>query len=247
MIFYYSATNNSKNVAQELCGRNENLISIIECVQKKNYIFEIKVDENIGFVIPTYFYGIPKMVEEFLKKIEIEAIDEHYKYLVLTCGLNTANAAGIFEKQLGHYLNAIYAVKMVDTYVPLHKIPKSQEIKIIMEKAQKDISKIKEQIQTKCTGDFNLYKGICPILMSQILYPFYLKGRKTKKFFTTDKCNGCGKCSKECIRGVISIVDKKPVWKEEQCELCLKCLHQCPKEAIEYGNNTKNKGRYKKG
>jgi Fe-S-cluster-containing hydrogenase component 2 len=39
-------------------------------------------------------------------------------------------------------------------------------------------------------------------------------------------------------------VDKKPVWKHH-CELCCACIHFCPAEAIQYGQKTKKRGRYK--
>lgn len=247
MIFYYSATNNSKSIVEEIAERNEHVYSIIEAVQKNEYVFQVNKEEAIGFIIPTYFYGIPNMVEEFIQNLELQDLQENYFYLILTCGLNTANAGGIFQKKIkkGYQINAIYAVKMVDTYVPIHRIPEEAVIHEIIKNAKKDITEIKRHIQKQDKGDFNQYKGKLPNLMSKILYPFYLKGRKTKKFYVTDRCNGCGKCSQNCIRKVIQIENKKPIWKKQNCELCLKCLHQCPQNAIQYGN-TKRKGRYMK-
>ena len=33
-----------------------------------------------------------------------------------------------------------------------------------------------------------------------------------------------------------SMKDVYPVWKETECEMCLGCLHRCPKFAIQYRN-----------
>ena len=30
----------------------------------------------------------------------------------------------------------------------------------------------------------------------------------------------------------------KPVWVKERCAMCLRCLHRCPKFAIQYGKST---------
>lgn len=41
--------------------------------------------------------------------------------------------------------------------------------------------------------------------------------------------------------------DGCPVWKAEECEMYLGCLHRCPKFAISYGNGkTDRHGQYKK-
>lgn len=36
----------------------------------------------------------------------------------------------------------------------------------------------------------------------------------------------------------------KPVWIKNKCEICLGCLHRCPKFAIQYGKNTEKHGQY---
>ncbi len=247
MIFYYSATNNSKYVAQKLAKRQRDTIVSITEFTTKGYVFNMEYEQRIGFVIPTYFYGIPNLVNVFLKNLEMTEVQGKYVYLVLTCGMNTANAASIFRRQLkkkGYHLDAIYSVKMVDTYVPFHPIPLKDEIKYILRNEDLEIDNINDKVCLKQKGDFNIYKGIAPKLMSQILYPFYKYGRNTKKFRVTQKCSGCGKCQKNCPVKAIQINGGKPKWEKKRCELCLKCLHCCPTQAIEYGKKTVGKGRY---
>ena len=82
-----------------------------------------------------------------------------------------------------------------------------------------------------------------------LLYEYYMYAteRKTKKLSVNkDICVGCGVCAKKCLVGAIQMKEGCPVWKSEECEMCLGCLHRCPKFAISYGNGkTDRHGQYK--
>ena len=75
----------------------------------------------------------------------------------------------------------------------------------------------------------------------------YETERKTKNLSVNkDVCVGCGVCAKKCPVGAIQMKEGRPVWKSEECEMCLGCLHRCPKFAISYGNGkTDRHGQYK--
>ena len=45
-----------------------------------------------GFVVPTYFFGLPSILNFFLKKLALNGYEDQYIYLVLTCGSTTAGA-----------------------------------------------------------------------------------------------------------------------------------------------------------
>jgi len=62
-------------------------------------------------------------------------------------------------------------------------------------------------------------------------------------FFVTEKCISCGRCEKLCPLNNISIKEKMPVW-GKNCTHCMSCIGNCPADAIEYGNITKEKGKY---
>ena len=66
MLLYFSATGNCKYVAQRLAAAyNEKAISILDCLHQEQYDFS---ESTIGIVFPTYFWGLPSLVQEFLEK-----------------------------------------------------------------------------------------------------------------------------------------------------------------------------------
>jgi ferredoxin/flavodoxin len=64
------------------------------------------------------------------------------------------------------------------------------------------------------------------------------------KVFTVDgSCEGCGTCEKICPVGDIRLINGRPEW-QQHCEQCFACLQWCPREAIQFRNNTRGQKRY---
>ena len=78
-------------------------------------------------------------------------------------------------------------------------------------------------------------------LVTAGLYPSYVHGRKTAKFFTDERCIGCGTCAKRCPVGAITMKNGRPEWTAARCVQCMACL-RC--NAVQYGSRTKGKRRY---
>jgi ferredoxin/flavodoxin len=56
-------------------------------------------------------------------------------------------------------------------------------------------------------------------------------------------CISCGRCVTECIRGCWRMENERPVFDQENCEFCLRCIHNCPAGAISFSQRTRNKPR----
>ncbi len=85
MIFYFSATGNNKYLAERIAAATgDDLISIAECVKSGRY----------GFVTPTYFWGLPSIVCDFLGKLALFFEETPYVYHVLTFGSSTGSHTG---------------------------------------------------------------------------------------------------------------------------------------------------------
>lgn len=237
MIYYFSGTGNSQYVAQRVATA---LGDTIQNIADNPTSVVPDNGEPLGFVTPTYFWGIPWIVTDFLQRLDISG--QHYCYHILTCGGSTGNASGMLEKHLGHRLDARFSVKMVDTWTPMFDVSNPTENERILDQAEVEIDRIIQLIQNRTPGDFDRLKGLGRI-STALIYPFY-KRQHTRKFAITHDCNGCGLCAQQCPIHAISLSDGRPHWTVDHCLFCLGCLHRCPQQAITFGPNTHKHGQY---
>lgn len=247
MIFFFSATGNCKYVADKIASiTQDKVISITECVNSNDFSFAVPPKEAVGIISPTYAFGLPSIVSEFLDKIRLEMTESSYLYFTATYGTTPGQSgyfANTFMKQKGYSFDALFGVKMPDTWTPTFDLSDKEKVNRINEKAETQIDFIIENVLKRKQGDFMSRKLPLPIakMYYNTAYPFI---RQTKNFFVLDTCIGCGLCEKNCPVSAISIQDGKPIWIKQQCVTCLSCLHRCPKFAIQYGKNTSKHGQY---
>lgn len=63
-------------------------------------------------------------------------------------------------------------------------------------------------------------------------------------FHANNKCTKCGLCLKICPVNNIKMKDGNIKW-NGRCEQCMACIQYCPAEAIQFGNKTLNRKRYR--
>lgn len=107
MIFYFTATGNSKFIAEKIAFEiGERLINITYCIQEGRYTFELEENETIGFVVPVYFWGLPIIVAELKDRQPVWTIPQCE--LCMACLHRCPVKAIKYGKQRthqGHYIN----------------------------------------------------------------------------------------------------------------------------------------------
>ena len=254
MIFYFSGSGNSYYAANVIAEKLDTpLISMAKCLQSSKLDFDARHDKYCGFVFPVHFWGVPYLVTEFIKNINMKLTSDTYVFAVYTCGGGAGNTSKMIEKLLkksGITLSSVFSIKQIDIFDPLFKIPPKDKQEEVILKSNIELENIIKHIQNLDKGDYDENKGTLPFLATSILYPFYSYYRNTYKFRVSDLCTACKKCESICPLKIIEIKDNKPIWKQKKCTLCFACMHICPAQAINYGNvlfffDSKNKGRYR--
>lgn len=247
MILYFSATGNSKYVAQRVAkATNDEAISILDFINKDEYSLFIKENENVGIVSPTYAWGCPSIVMDFLNNISFGNSNKNYFYFIATYGTTPGNSGYFANKNLykstGIKFDAFFSVKMPDTWTPIFDLSDKEKVDQINIMSESQIDEAIEKIKSKSIGNFMRNK--IPKITAPLYKPYYENMRKTNHFTVDDSCIGCKLCEKRCPVNAIEIKDNKPVWVKSKCTMCLGCLHRCPKFSIQYGKNTRKHGQY---
>lgn len=251
MIIYFSGTGNTRYVALELAkllDESVHELSPNELSNPSSTIIDIH-DERIIWAFPTYSWGIPPVVANYIKKVQLGASTKAAThFMVTTCG----DDMGYTDKQWRHILHArglntagAFAIIMPNTYTLMKgfDVDSPDLAKTKLSNAALRIEKVATAISATPEEDMPI-RGKYPWIKSNIIYPWFkIFAMSPKPFHSTDKCIGCGKCALQCPMANITMTDNRPMW-SKNCALCLRCYHICPKHAVHYGNETKSKGQY---
>jgi NAD-dependent dihydropyrimidine dehydrogenase PreA subunit/flavodoxin len=246
MIFYFSATGNSLYAAERLgMALDEKLINITDAVRKQEFKYQLAEGEKVGFIFPVYFYGLPTIVDDLVRKLKLEGGDRPYIFSVITCGEKIAGADKQFARKLaksGYSINGSFFLPMTNNSVLWYELPSPEEQMIESAAADVKLQKIADVINKGGSGECS--SGFTGSLKTAVMHYFYMHGRRTTKFYAEGTCTGCGLCERICPCNAIKMTDGRPKWVAEQCVQCLGCINRCPVAAIQYGSATKNRRRY---
>ena len=255
-IYYFSGTGNSHRVAKAVCDGLENaeLVNIAKEQSSKH-------DSStgvIGIVFPLYYFGLPVIVEKFLRQLEIPP--NAYVFIIVTRGVSMAGGA---RRQLDTVFSAKGRTYQYFRYItmgnnfPFHFFNGStEELRELRnqkadEKAAAIVSNIKAKKQSRVFAipDYPPF----PVITSNLPifgYKHFLQIYNRDVCFKVDEahCNGCKKCERACPTDNIE-VSSKVIWKHENCQMCLACYNCCPKNAVQYIDphnkvNTRGKRQY---
>lgn len=245
MIVYYTGTGNSRYAAEAVAYyTGDKTFSADEamCAGEKA---ALKSEKPWVFVSPTYCWRIPTVFQKWISEGNFEGSRE--AYFVMTCGTDIGNAEKHLKKfcaKAGFTFRGVQEVVMPENYLAMFNVPDEAESAAIREKANPVLKNAAMLINEGRDLAPNS-AGLMAKIKSGPLNPaFYAFAVKSKAFKASDDCIGCGACEKGCPVHGIKLVDKKPVWTGD-CTHCMACICYCPVSAIEYGNISVGKPRYK--
>lgn len=225
MIFYFTATGNSLYVAKQL---EEERISIAQAIHQENQEYKAPA---IGVICPIYGSEPPQIVQDFLKTARF---DTEYFYIIMTYGRHSRAATEVILKlarEQGIRVDYIRTIKMVDNYLPgFDMLEERKEEKQV----EKQLAVIREELGKRIhfweAVNEEERKAYEKLLISRKEHPE--RSWKRITFYAEDNCVGCGLCTRVCPAGCIQLEGKKAVHTGINCQVCMACVHHCPKKAI---------------
>lgn len=250
MIIYFSGTGNTALVARAIAEKlHEKAIALDSSTLQnpQEHTLECNSDRII-WAFPIYSWGIPPVVVNVIKHLNIISAEKATHYMVSTCG----DDAGYTDRQWRKLINArgwiaanAFTVIMPNTYTLMKgfDVDSSDVVKQKLSAIPATIDIIASRIENG--GEDLFIRGSYPWIKSKIIYPWFVRfSMSPKPFHCTDDCTRCGLCSRICpLENIKLNSDKIPQW-GNKCALCLRCYHSCPAHAVAYGKATINKGQY---
>lgn len=241
-VYYFSGTGNSLYIARKLASQFSGccLIPIVKDIQ--NNTSHINA-EFIGFIFPLYFHGLPEIVLEYIKKIEIPR--KSYIFVVITKGVPFVGG-GLRQiqsllKKKGNHLSAGFYILMVENYIPMFEICSEMKQQKLFKKAENKIIKIAKIIKNKKKRiERSLLDPLAPFIYNPWIQKIHTLD---KNFFIEGQCTSCGICKNICPVNNIIMIDSKPIW-QNRCQQCFACLHFCPERVIQWSKKTIERRRY---
>jgi ferredoxin len=241
-IFYFTGTGNSLSVAQNIAtgmGDTE-LLSIPKVINVAISVEngDISLDTSkIGLVFPVYMWGMPNIVVEFVRKLELNK--KHYIFAVATCAGQPGETLIQLQKLLqekGADLDAGFAVREASNtiqkdniFINIARLIERDEI--ISKSGKERLPEIIEVISRNQKHKVETSSRLLN-LYGRWVYSMAMPRINTMgQFFADDNCSLCLTCQRICPSDNIKIVNDKPTW-NQNCEFCQACVQWCTKEAI---------------
>lgn len=249
MVLYLSATGNTKYVAETIAnGLGDTAVNLLEKIRQKDHS---PIYSERPFVIcsPIIVCEMPRFLNAWLKKADFTGSREIY--FVFTSG-GYAGISGFQGKLLAHRKKMKYMgraeLKMPRNYIASDAYPElSQEE--IQNRIKDTTVRLPAVVETISSGRKLKARHIWlfEILITLPFNPVWSRlKQRTRGFYVTEKCIGCGKCERGCPMNIVHLdKQKRPVWTRKSCAHCMACIQNCPANAIEYGQITQEKKRYR--
>jgi len=245
ILFYFSATGNSKFVAELFCKNMDTACYSIE--ENTDFTQLINSDGIIGFCYPIYGSRVPRIMREFAAE-HIDSLKG--KKLIIFCTqmfFSGDGARAFIDVFPRGSVNVIYAEHFL---MPnnvcnlfLTPLPCEKRVRKYMVQAEKRMQVACENIKngTIRKRGFNPVSRALGLIQGALLPG--IEKRAKSKVWIDDDCDQCGVCVSlcpvrnfECENGLVTT--------KNNCMMCYRCINKCPKKAISVFLRGKVKTQY---
>lgn len=235
-IFYFSGTGNTKLVANLFAdefkrkGFSTKLIAIEDVLNDK-LALSISDYDLLGFGHPVHAFSAPKIFFDFLDRLP--NVDDKKTFTFKTAGdpLCSGGSTSLVRKCLSKKGYKVFHENLI--VMPTNVMFKYDD-SLIKQLYQVAVKKVKSRTGEILLGKINLQKN--SLVLKIGTYIFNKAESRGASYFgkylkTTDSCNLCGRCIKECPTRNISKHKEKIIF-GNKCTFCMRCVYICSEKAI---------------
>ena len=239
-VYFFTGTGNSLKIAKDIAN------SLPECeivaIHKDTDVTVPAGYDRIGFVFPVYFFGLPDLVVNFIRKVQLSQENAKYFFAIATpggfSGKPIAQVDRLFKEKDIHLnyggkirLNANFIVRYGSIGLYYKTAMNSYDKRI-----QKAIHNIKNMQSNKIEKyskqvEKTYLNSICNVHETD------------NGYHANENCTACGICVSVCPAKNIELKNGSLVFRH-QCESCMACIQYCPQRALNYKDKTQKRKRY---
>ncbi len=248
IIYYFSGTGNARNAAHwfKQVAEDHNINSKLINIDRFDNVEVPDTTKKtlIGFCSPTHGFNLPPIMLKFILKFpRLKNADAFImntrgglkcasKFIPGLSGLAQIFPAFILLLK-SFRIVGMQPLDLPSNWIFLHPGLKDKVVESIHER----IKRITTSFAQKILHGKKRYKALLSlpidIAVSPIAVGYFLIGRfyLAKTLITNKDCNLCMKCINECPLEAIKLKEQ-PFW-THKCESCMRCINLCPKQAIQ--------------
>jgi len=241
-LYAYTGTGNSLWIARQLAPELKD--ATVGFIPNPSGDFKVEAD-RVGIIFPVHIWGLPSHAIQFINHLQVKP-ETYFFALAVNAGQPAATLLQLKKlmSTQGQSLSQGYSIVLPSNYIPWGGPGPVETQQRLFREAEEKVKAIAGTILRQEQNKVErgpLWQNILFSWIYQMSFRSVCK--MDEKFWTDDKCNGCGICSRVCPASNIEMIDEKPSWLH-RCEQCFACLQWCPQEAIQYGEKTVQYPRY---
>jgi ferredoxin len=246
-LFYFTGTGNTLWVGKTLCDLlpGAELVPLLQLARQDEVVIDA---QRVGFLFPLYYLGLPEIVHRVVSRADLSRCE--YLFGLATVGglpfAETGGAQGIRDvlRQDERGLDAFYYVWMPGNYLPGYGAYPKFVQRVQLGLARRRVARIARWVQAQA-AHVEWGNRLTASLTKRVYADWMDKRTEWDRAFRVGpQCNSCRLCERACPVDNIALLNGKPTWLG-RCQQCLACIQLCPQQAIEYGDATVDRKRYR--